>query len=169
MEGAEPSAHGKPSSMCKPASLAVLSRVQLTPRATRPTPHVLLRAWREQCLPGRRKPDVPAPSRRCRDARVHGHTTATMCVIESPRSAPPRPARPGPLPPGLSFIARSLYLPLSHPPPCSPPFPALTPSHRRLWWSRVLPYENNVTWNCEAPDLYDPSGIPTEVRVRIFL
>ncbi|CAM9679794.1 unnamed protein product [Ascophyllum nodosum] len=31
----------------------------------------------------------------------------------------------------------------------------------------VLPFENNVTWNCDGPDLYDPSTIPIRVnRVR---
>eukprot|EP00903_Cladosiphon_okamuranus_P006004 g5924.t1 len=31
----------------------------------------------------------------------------------------------------------------------------------------VLPFENNVTWNCDGPDLYDPSGMPIEVaRIR---
>ncbi|CAM9212039.1 unnamed protein product [Scytosiphon promiscuus] len=27
----------------------------------------------------------------------------------------------------------------------------------------VLPFENDVTWNCDGPDLYDPSGMPIEV------
>lgn len=29
----------------------------------------------------------------------------------------------------------------------------------------VLPFENNVTWNCDGPDLFDPSGMPIEVSV----
>eukprot|EP00752_Nemacystus_decipiens_P018781 g16838.t1 len=31
----------------------------------------------------------------------------------------------------------------------------------------VLPFENNVTWNCDGPDMYDPSGMPIEItRIR---
>ena len=45
-----------------------------TPHATRSTPHVSLRAWRKQCLPGRMK-TRRAPSRPYRDSRVYGHTT----------------------------------------------------------------------------------------------
>ncbi|CAB1112636.1 unnamed protein product [Ectocarpus sp. CCAP 1310/34] len=33
----------------------------------------------------------------------------------------------------------------------------------------VLPFENNVTWNCDGPDLFDPSGMPIEVVARYNL
>lgn len=30
-------------------------------------------------------------------------------------------------------------------------------------FSRVLPFENNVTWDCDGPEVHDPSGSPIEV------
>lgn len=27
----------------------------------------------------------------------------------------------------------------------------------------MLPFENDVTWDCDGPDLFDPSGMPIEV------
>ena len=70
------SIHSTLSSICKSASKAVLSRMQLTLHATRRTPHgasrlvLAMSAW---SVKTRR-----APSRHCRDARVYGHTTTAM-------------------------------------------------------------------------------------------
>ena len=69
-------------SIYKPPSKAVLSRMQLTLHATRPTPHGASRlvpamsAWsvKTRC----------APSRHFRDARVYGHTTTFMHDMSTP-------------------------------------------------------------------------------------
>ena len=67
------------------ASLAVLSRMQLTLDATRPTPQrtsCLVQPVSAWSVKARR-----APFRYCRDARVYGHTTTAMHAM----STPPRP------------------------------------------------------------------------------
>ena len=70
----------KPSSTRKSASQVVFSRMQLTLHATLRTTHGASRlvkavsAWSVKT--GR------APSRHCRDARVHGHTTTAMHDVE---------------------------------------------------------------------------------------
>ena len=64
------------SSMCMSASNVVLSRMQLTFHATRPTPHGasrLVQATSAWSAKTRR-----SPSRHYRDARVYGHTTTAM-------------------------------------------------------------------------------------------
>ena len=79
--------------MCKTASQAVLSRMQLTFHATRPPPNGASRlvqamsAWSVKTL--------HAPSRRCRDARVYGQTTTAMHEIEyiSPVEYTPPPQK----------------------------------------------------------------------------
>ena len=63
-------------STSKSASKVVLSRMQLTLHLARPTPHgasPLVQAIPTWSVKTRR-----APSRRCRDARVYGHTTTAM-------------------------------------------------------------------------------------------
>ena len=77
----------KLSSMCKSASRAVLSRMQLTLLATRRTPRGasrLVQAMTAWSVRTRR-----APSRHFRDARVHGHTTTALYVVEY--TPPPDP------------------------------------------------------------------------------
>ena len=70
------------SSICKSASQAVLSRMQLTLHATRRTPHgasglaQAMSAWSAESR--------PAPSRRCRDARVYIHSTTAMHDMSTP-------------------------------------------------------------------------------------
>ena len=61
--------------------------MQLPVEATRRRPRASLRAWCEQCLPGRRKPGVLRP-RHCRDATVFGHTTKAVHDVKCP---PPPP------------------------------------------------------------------------------
>ena len=71
----------------KSASKAVRSRIQITLHATRPTPHgasLLLQAMSAWSVKARR-----APSRHCRDRRVHGHTTTATDM-----STPPHPRSP---------------------------------------------------------------------------
>ena len=66
----------------KSASQAVLSRMQLTLHATRRTPHgasglaQAMSAWSAESR--------PAPSRRCRDARVYIHSTTAMHDMSTP-------------------------------------------------------------------------------------
>ena len=83
----------KLSSVCKSASQAVHSRMQLTLHATRRTPHGasrLVRAMSAWLVKHRH-----APSRHCRDARDHDYTTNAMHEIEyiSPIGYPPPPAK----------------------------------------------------------------------------
>ena len=66
----------------KSASQAVLSRMQITLHATRPTPHGasrLVQAMAACSLRTRR-----APSRHCRDARVYGNTTQPYMTMSTP-------------------------------------------------------------------------------------
>ena len=67
------------------ASQAVLSRMQLTLYATRPTPHGasrLVQAMSAWSAKTRR-----APSRHYRDAMVYGHTTTVMHGMSTPNPA----------------------------------------------------------------------------------
>ena len=76
------------SSICKSASKAVLSRMQVTLHATRPTPHGASRLVQEMfawSVKTRR-----APSRHCSNARVYGHTTTAMHASFT-RAPPPLP------------------------------------------------------------------------------
>ena len=66
--------------MCKSASQAVLSRMQLTLHATRLTPHGASRLV--QAMSAWSVKTRHAPSRHCRDARVYDHTTTAMHEIE---------------------------------------------------------------------------------------
>ena len=69
--------------------------MQLTPHATRQTPHGAPRLV--QAMSAWSVKPQHAPSRHCRDARVYGHTTTTMHKIEyiSPiEFTPPPPAHP---------------------------------------------------------------------------
>ena len=81
------SIHWTLSSICESASKAVLSRMQLTLRAARPTLHGAsplvqeMSAWSVKTRRG--------SSRHCRDARVNGHTTTAMhdmSTLPSPHS-----------------------------------------------------------------------------------
>ena len=67
---------------------AVLSRMQLTLHATRPTPNDPSRM--AQDMSGWSVKTRRAPPRHCRDARVYGHTTTVMYDMSTP--TPPRPA-----------------------------------------------------------------------------
>ena len=67
--------------MCKSASHAVLSRMQLTLHATRRTPHGASQGL-VQTMPAWSVKTRRAPSRHRRDARVHGYTTTAMRDIE---------------------------------------------------------------------------------------
>ena len=66
----------------KSTSKAVLSRMQLTLHATRPT-FTALRAWCQPMSAWSVKPRC-APSRHCTDARVYGHTTTAMHDVSTP-------------------------------------------------------------------------------------
>ena len=67
----------------KSASLAVLSRMQLTLHATRPTPHGASRLV-QQAMPAWSAKTRRA--RHCRDATVYGHTTTAMHDMSTPHS-----------------------------------------------------------------------------------
>ena len=71
--------------MCKSASHAVLSRMQLAIHAIRRTPHGASRLVQAMSVKTRR-----APSRHCRDPRVYGHTTTDMHDISSTLVKHPR-------------------------------------------------------------------------------
>ena len=74
--------------LSKSASKEVLSRMQLTLHATRPTPHGA--SHLVQAMSVWSVKTGGAPSRHCRDARVYGHTTSAMHDISSP---PPPPQK----------------------------------------------------------------------------
>ena len=70
----------------KSVSQAIRSKMQLTLHATRPTPHGasrLMQAMSAWSVKIRR-----APSRRCGDARVYGHTTMAMHALSTSPHAP---------------------------------------------------------------------------------
>ena len=73
------------------ASQVVLSRMQLALHAARRTSHGasrLVHAMSTWSVQARR-----APSRQCRDARVHGHTTTAVHEMSTFPSPPPPPPR----------------------------------------------------------------------------
>ena len=103
-----------------------ISRVQLTPQATRRTPHGALRLV--QAMSAWSVKTQRAPSRPCRDAKVNGHTTTAMTTAMNEMSTPLPPAPP------LTPKHASLITPGScarrqaRQPPRPPP-----PARRRPW------------------------------------
>ena len=119
--------------MCKSASPAVLSRIQLTLHAARRTPQGASRLVQE--ISAWSVKTRHAPSRHCRDARGYGHTTTAMNETEySP------PTHPTPhtliwwlntLHPALYPLNTRLVLQYQHPTPCTPCQPMLAVSYGR--------------------------------------
>ena len=109
----------KLSSICKSASQAVLSRMQLILHATRRTPHGASRLVQAICLVGQAR---HAPSRHCKDATGYGHSTTAMHEYQV---YPPAPNR---LWAACILAARrsDLFFAPGHEPPCcfeDPPVP----------------------------------------------
>ena len=76
-------------SICESASNVVLSRMQLSPFMRLAQHLTALRTWCKKAMSAWSVKTRRAPSRHCRDARVHGHTTTAMHGMSTPPNPPP--------------------------------------------------------------------------------